>query len=266
MSFFQAETLRVDQEPDGSAVLWLDVPGRAVNVLNQQVFADLDAALNHITAEQAITLLIIRSAKAGGFLAGADLQQFTHIQTAADASALSEMGQTHFARVASLRVPVIAVIHGPCLGGGLELALACDIRIAADTASFAAPEIRLGWIGGSGQSALLAHNIGPSNAALMVLSGDPVDAATALQWRLVSEVVPGAELAGRARTLAETIAGRAPIAAQTAKLNLRAAYQMPLADAISYERHLQTICFATQDAAEGRAAFAARRAPNFQGR
>lgn len=168
--------------------------------------------------------------------------------------------------VRALRKPVIAAVNGYAFGGGLELALTCDIRLAADTASFAAPEIKLGWIGGGGQSALLAHSVGPSNAALMLLTGDPVDAATALRWGLVTEVLAASELRARALQLAVTIASRAPIAAETAKLNLGAAFEMPLGRAIDYERHLQTICFGTADAAEGRAAFAERREPRFQGR
>ncbi len=100
----------------------------------------------------------------------------------------------------------------------------------------------------------------------MLLTGEPIDAQTALRWGLVSEVVPGAALVVRARALADTDRQhRGPIAAQTAKLNIRAAYEMPLGNAIAYERHLQTICFATNDAAEGRAAFAERRAPTFRG-
>jgi enoyl-CoA hydratase/carnithine racemase len=168
--------------------------------------------------------------------------------------------------IRALRKPVIAAVNGYAFGGGLEMALTCDIRLAAGTASFAAPEIKLGWIGGGGMSALLAHSIGPSNAALMLLTGDPVDAATALRWGLVSEVLAAGELRARALQLAATIASRAPIAAETARLNLGAAFDMPLGRAIDYERHLQTICFGTADAAEGRAAFAERREPRFRGR
>ena len=164
------------------------------------------------------------------------------------------------------RKPVVVAVNGHALGGGLELALAGDIRIAARSASFAAPEIKLGWIGGSGMSAQLVHSVGPSNAARMVLTGDPVAAPTALAWGLVSELVEDDGLLAAALALADTIAARAPIAAQTAKLNLRAAHTMPLADAIRLERHLQTICFATEDAAEGRAAFAQRRDPVFRER
>jgi enoyl-CoA hydratase/carnithine racemase len=168
--------------------------------------------------------------------------------------------------IRALRKPVIAAVNGYAFGGGLEMALTCDIRLAAGTASFAAPEIKLGWIGGGGMSALLSRSIGPSNAALMLLTGDPVDAATALRWGLVSEVLAAGELRARALQLAATVASRAPIAAETAKLNLGAAFDMPLGRAIDYERHLQTICFGTADAAEGRAAFAERREPRFRGR
>lgn len=144
--------------------------------------------------------------------------------------------------------------------------MACDIRIAAETASFAAPEVKLGWIGGGGMAVNLAHAVGPSNAALMIMTGDPIDAATAERWGLVSRVVPQAALRAEALKIASAIAARAPIAAETAKLNLRAAWEMSIADAITYERDLQTICFATEDAREGRAAFKEKRPPVFRRR
>ncbi|WP_194421407.1 enoyl-CoA hydratase/isomerase family protein [Microbacterium abyssi] len=165
-----------------------------------------------------------------------------------------------------LRKPVIAAVNGYAFGGGLEASLTCDIRLAADTASFAAPEIKLGWIGGGGMSVLLANSIGASNAALMLMSGDPIDAQRALAWGLVSEIVPVDELLARAQELAATIASRPPIAAQTAKANLRAAWNMPQDQAIAYEREMQGITFATEDAAEGRAAFAEKRSGVFHAR
>lgn len=144
--------------------------------------------------------------------------------------------------------------------------MSCDIRIASTNAQFAAPEIKLGWIGGGGMAAFLAHSIGPSNAALMIMTGDPIPAEKALAWGLVSEVVSRGELLDRARAIATIIASRAPIAAETAKLNLRAAFSMPLEKAIEYERDLQTICLATDDAAEGRTAFKEKRPPVFRRR
>ncbi|GAA1137716.1 enoyl-CoA hydratase/isomerase family protein [Kribbella jejuensis] len=162
-----------------------------------------------------------------------------------------------------LRKPVVAAVNGFALGGGLETALICDIRIASTAASFAAAEVKLGWIGGGGMSALLTHNIGPGNAALMLMTGDPIDAQRALSWGLVSEVVEPEALLPSALKLATTIASRAPIGVETAKANVAAALNMPLEQAVAYERDVQTICFATQDATEGRAAFAEKREPRF---
>jgi enoyl-CoA hydratase/carnithine racemase len=165
-----------------------------------------------------------------------------------------------------LRKPVIAAVNGYAFGGGLEASLVCDIRIAAESATFAAPEIKLGWIGGGGMSALLARSIGASNAALMLMTGDPIDAQRAMAWGLVSEVVPAEDLLPRAHQLAATIASRPPIAAESAKANLRAAGNMSHDQAVAYEREMQAVAFATEDAAEGRAAFAERRPGTFHGR
>lgn len=162
-----------------------------------------------------------------------------------------------------LRKPIIAAVNGYAFGGGLETALTCDIRIASSNASFAAPEIKLGWIGGGGMTTLLAHSIGASNASLMVMTGAPVTAERALAWGLISEVVEPEHLIRRAVQLATEIAALPPIAAETAKANLRAAFNLPQDSAIEYERDLQTIAFATDDAAEGRRAFEERRAGTF---
>jgi enoyl-CoA hydratase len=164
------------------------------------------------------------------------------------------------------RKPVIAAVNGYAFGGGLETALSCDIRLASTTASFAAPEIKLGWIGGGGMATFLAHSIGPSNAAVMLMTGEAIDAETAHRWGLVSELVEPERLVPRAQQLAALIATRPPIAAETAKANLRAAANMTQEEALRYERDLQTITFATADAAEGRAAFAERRAGVFHRR
>jgi enoyl-CoA hydratase/carnithine racemase len=247
-------------ETDGHvAVVTLDRPDK-LNALTSEMTAELSGHVDAVNENQDIRAVVVTGA-GRAFCAGSDIGSLDGYATPWEFGLRTDYGDV----LRTLRKPVIAAVNGHALGGGLELALACDIRVAADTATFAAPEIKLGWIGGSGQSALLAHSVGPSNAALMLLTGDPVDAATALRWGLVSEVVPASALLDRARDLAAVIASRAPVAAQTAKLNLRAAYEMPLTRAIDYERHLQTICFATADAAEGRAAFSERRAPAFRG-
>jgi enoyl-CoA hydratase/carnithine racemase len=245
---------------DQVAVLTLNRPAK-LNAMTPQMTEALTsyvAALNENPEVRAVVL----TGTGRAFCAGSDIAGL------ADYDSAVQFGNRpdYCDAIRTLGKPVVAALNGHALGGGLELALGCDIRLAAEGATFAAPEIKLGWIGGGGMSALLAHCIGTSNAALMLLTGDPIDAATALRWGLVSEVLPADGLAGRAAQLAALIASRAPIAAQAAKRNLRAALEMPLGRAIDYERQLQTICFATEDAAEGRAAFAERRAAAFRGR
>jgi len=241
------------------ATITLDRPAK-LNALTGEMTAALAAHVAAINADPQLRVVVL-TGSGRAFCAGSDIAELDKYPTPWDFGQREDYGDI----LRTLRKPVIAAVNGYALGGGLELALACDIRLAQPGATFAAPEIKLGWIGGSGQSALLAHAIGPSNAAQMLLTGDPIDAATAQRWGLVSDVLPPGELMGRAQELAAVIARRAPVAAQTAKLNLRAAYEMPLSRAIDYERHLQTICFGTADAAEGRAAFTERRDPAFTG-
>jgi enoyl-CoA hydratase/carnithine racemase len=243
------------------AVVTLNRPAK-LNAVTPDMAAALRACLARVDADPEIRAAVLTGAGERAFCVGSDIRELDAYDTPWEFRNRDDYGDA----VRALRKPIIAAVNGYAYGGGLELALACDIRLAAETATFAAPEIKLGWIGGSGQSALLAHAVGPSNAATMLLTGDPIDAVRALQWGLVTAVHPPGELAAAAKELAATIAKRAPIAAQTAKSNLRAAYSMPLDQAIRYERDLQTVCFATADAAEGRAAFAARREPVFEGR
>jgi enoyl-CoA hydratase/carnithine racemase len=251
---------RVHLDTDANiAILTLDRPAK-LNALTGAMTAELAGHVAAVNADPAVRCVVL-TGTGRAFCAGSDVAELDQYRTPWEFGLRRDYGDV----LRSLRKPSIAAVNGYALGGGLELALACDIRIAAANGSFAAAEIKLGWIGGSGQSALLARCVGLSNAAMMLLTGDPVDAATALRWGLISELVPQDALADRARELAAVIASRAPVAAQTAKLNLRAACEMPLTRAIDYERQLQTICFATLDAAEGRAAFAERRTPEFRG-
>ncbi|MBE1591849.1 enoyl-CoA hydratase/isomerase family protein [Nonomuraea angiospora] len=243
------------------AVVTLNRPAK-LNAITPDMAAALRACLSRVDADPAIRVAVLTGAGERSFCVGSDIRELDEYATPWEFRNRGDYGDA----VRALRKPIIAAVNGYAYGGGLELAMACDIRLAAETATFAAPEIKLGWIGGSGQSALLAHSVGPGNAATMLLTGDPVDAARALSWGLVTDVYPQEKLVPAALELAATIAKRPPIAAQTAKANLKAAYSMPLDQAIQYERDLQTVCFATQDAAEGRAAFAERREPVFEGR
>ncbi|MEU8145021.1 enoyl-CoA hydratase/isomerase family protein [Nonomuraea sp. NPDC048901] len=243
------------------AVITLNRPAK-LNAITPEMADALRACLDRVDADPAIRVAVLTGAGERSFCVGSDIRELNAYATPWEFRNRGDYGDA----VRALRKPIVAAVNGYAYGGGLELAMACDIRLAATTATFAAPEIKLGWIGGSGQSALLAHSVGPGNAATMLLTGDPIDAARAKDWGLVTEVLPPDELLPAVRELAGKIAARPPIAAQTAKANLKAAYTMPLDQAIQYERDLQTVCMATADAAEGRAAFAARREPVFEGR
>jgi len=232
-----------------------------LNAMTPEMAELMVAAVEHCNTSDAVRAVVL-TGTGKAFCAGSDIALLDSYATPWDFRNRTEYCDA----LRGLTKPSVAAINGYAFGGGLEMALSCDIRIAADTARLAAPEIKLGWIGGGGMTALLAHSIGPSNAALMVMTGDPVDAAQALAWGLVSELHPADALRARAVGIAATIAARAPIAAETARANLSAAFNMPLEQAIAYERDLQTICFATEDAAEGRAAFTARRPPLFRRR
>ncbi|TDC05653.1 enoyl-CoA hydratase/isomerase family protein [Nonomuraea longispora] len=257
-----SEHVHVHLDVDGPvAVITLNRPDK-LNAITPGMAAALRAGLDRVDADPGVRVAVLTGAGERSFCVGSDIGELDAYATPWEFRNRGDYGDA----VRALRKPLIAAVNGYAYGGGLELAMACDIRLAADTATFAAPEIKLGWIGGSGQSALLAHAVGPSNAATMLLTGDPIDASRALRWGLVTDLHPREELLPAALELAGRIAARPPIAAQTAKANVRAAYSMPLEQAIRYERDLQTVCFATADAAEGRAAFAERREPVFEGR
>lgn len=259
MSGGEAGHVRLDI--DGAvAILTVDRPAK-LNALTAAMTTQLAAHLDRINRDGEIRVAVL-TGSGRAFCVGSDIGELDGYDGPWEFGRRRDYGDL----LRRLDKPIIAAVNGYAFGGGLELALASDIRVAAESASFAAPEIKLGWVGGSGQCALLAQSVGPGNAAWMVYTGDAIDASTARSWGLVTQVVPAPDLLARCTGLAATIAARAPIAAQTAKINLRAAHELPLTAAIELERHLQTICFATADAREGRAAFSERRPAHFHGR
>lgn len=241
------------------AQITLNRPAK-LNAMTPEMADALLAAVAECNRSDTIRCVILTGAGEKSFCAGSDIRELDSYDTPWNFRNRPDYCDA----IRKLLKPTIAAVNGYAFGGGLEMAMSCDIRLASSNARFAAPEIKLGWIGGGGMAAFLSHSAGMSNAALMLLTGDAIEADRALSWGLVSEVVASDALLPRARELARTIAARAPIAAETAKLNLRASHTMPLEKAIEYERDLQTICFATQDAQEGRNAFAEKRPPVFQ--
>jgi enoyl-CoA hydratase/carnithine racemase len=239
---------------DYVATLTINRPEK-LNSVTQEMADALVLAAEWANGDDRVRSVVLTGAGERAFCAGSDIRGLDKYATPWEFRNRADYCDA----IRALRKPVIAAVNGYAFGGGLETALSCDIRLASTTATFAAPEIKLGWIGGGGMTTFLAQSVGASNAALMLMTGDPIDASKALSWGLVSEVVEPTALLDRARELATVIASRPPIAAETAKANLHAAFNLPQEQAIAYERDLQTICFATEDAKEGRAAFAEKR-------
>lgn len=187
MSIYHSDTLTIHRDNDGSFVLILDVPDKSLNVVTRQVLADLEGALDALDKQPRIPVLVIRSGKKTGFLAGADIEEFTRITDVAGAIALSETGQRLFNRLAALSAPSVAVIHGPCLGGGLELAMACDYRLVFDKPStqLGLPEVELGLLPAWGGTQRLPRIIGLERALQVILGGKRLSAREAFDWGLV---------------------------------------------------------------------------------
>jgi 3-hydroxyacyl-CoA dehydrogenase/enoyl-CoA hydratase/3-hydroxybutyryl-CoA epimerase len=192
MAFFQADNVWVELQND-TAFLRLDVAGKSLNVLSRKALDDLAAALDRIAAQPGVRRLVVTSGKPSGFLAGADVHEFAHIAGPQDASALSATGQQLFDKLETLPIPSIALVSGPCLGGGLELALACDYRWAVDhpKTQFALPEIKLGLLPGWGGTQRLPRVVGLERALHVILGQHQLGAKDALRWGLVDAVVAG---------------------------------------------------------------------------
>ena len=208
MPLFTSPSIRIDRDTDGSGVLILDVPGKSVNVFTRQVFADLEAAIQRLQNEKDLPVLVVRSGKPSGFIAGADLSEFLAIKDEVEAESVSARGQRLFGQFAALPMPTVAAISGPCLGGGLELALACDYRLVFDKAStqLGFPEVELGLLPGWGGTQRLPGVIGLERALQVVLSGKRLGAREAFRWGLADALATNetelrdrfAQLIGRA--------------------------------------------------------------------
>ena len=234
----------------------------ALNALNSQVMHDIVAAASAFDADPAIGAIVVTGSERA-FAAGADIKEME------SKSGLDMVMDDHFggwARFAAVRTPVIAAVSGYALGGGCELAMMCDIILAADTAKFGQPEINLGVIPGMGGSQRLVRAVGYYKAAELVLTGRMMGAEEAERAGLVSRVVPAADLLAEAGKVADTIAAKSLPSVYAAKAALDTALESTLAEGLRFEKHTFAALFDTADQKEGMAAFREKRAPDFQNR
>ena len=251
------ETILVTRE-DRVGTITLNRP-KALNALNSQVMVELTTAAAEFDADTGIGAIIV-TGNEKAFAAGADIKEM------ADLSFADVFAGDFFAtwaKFAATRTPTIAAVAGYALGGGCELAMMCDLLIAADSAKFGQPEIKLGVLPGMGGSQRLTRAIGKAKAMDLILTGRTIDAAEADRSGLVSRVVPAASLLDEANAVAATIAGMSLSASRMAKEAVNRAFESSLAEGLLYERRLFHSAFATDDQSEGMAAFTEKRTANF---
>ena len=235
-----------------------------LNAFTAEMLGLLEAACDELEANPEVRVVIVSSATERAFSAGADISVGGSLGPLGKWAHWARKGHRTLDRLAQMRVPTIAAIGGVAYGGGLELALACDMRIAAESARLALPEVTIGTTPAWGGTARLPALIGAARAKQMILSGQPVDAQKALAWGLVNEVVPAAQLQSRALELATHIAGNAPIAVQAAKQLIDAG--LGNAQAVAIESLASGFAAGTDDMKEGAASFTQKRRPKYTGK
>ncbi|HXE80164.1 MAG TPA: enoyl-CoA hydratase-related protein, partial [Vicinamibacterales bacterium] len=246
------------------ATITIDRP-QARNALNQAAMDELRRAVLDLRRDDRIRAVIVTGAGDKAFVAGADIAELAELTPEA-ARVFAQRGQHVFDLIAHMGKPVIAAVNGFALGGGCELAMACTLRIAADTARFGQPEVNLGLIPGYGGTQRLARLVGQGRALELLLRGHAIDAQEAWRIGLVDRVVPASELVATAKAIATELASK-PAAAVRGILDAVArGLEMPLADALAYEASLFALTAATEDMREGTRAFLEKRPPVFHGR
>ena len=231
----------------------------AMDALMNQIIFDLNNSKD-------VRTVVLTGAGGRAFSAGSDLTDLDEYGDNWEYRNRFDARLDYARAVWLIRLPVIAAIDGYCIGGGLEMACACDVRLATPRSSFGAGEIRWGWHGGSGQTQLVSHAVGTGHASKLLLTGDRIDAAEALRIGLVQDLFEPQEVLSQAQTLARTIAERSPVATQKTKYMIRLSLNAPIDVALHVENDSFSYLMKTDDAAEGQRAFAEKREPVFQGR
>jgi enoyl-CoA hydratase len=255
------QNIRVDTT-DSIATLTIDRP-QVKNALDLQTVGEVRAALLALAADTGTAVLIVTGAGESAFVSGADIND---IRGRGRDEGLAAINSSLFAEIERYPRPTIAAVNGYALGGGCELALACDIRIASETAKFGQPELGLGIIPGAGATQRLPRIVGAGRARHLILTGEIIDAKQALEIGLVTAVAPAGQLQLRARELAKKILRQGPLAARLAKLALNASARVDLDSGLLIETLAQALCYGSEDKVEGTTAFLEKRKPKFTGR
>jgi enoyl-CoA hydratase len=249
---------------DAVRVLTVNRPDK-LNALNRATLESLHAAFDAAAADGAVRAVVLTGSGAKAFVAGADIAEMSSL-SAVQARDFSLVGQRLMRRMERMPKPVVAMVNGFALGGGLELAMCCHLRIAADTAKLGLPEVTLGLLPGFGGTQRLLRLSGRAAALELTLTGAPVDAARALQLGIVNRVVPAADLEADTMALAAKLAGNAPLAMRGILDAIHVGGECAIDDGLEYESAQFGLAFSTDDAREGMAAFLERRKPAFANR
>ena len=256
----------VDLEVHGNtAHLILNRPEK-INAMTVSMDEQMNSYIGEFNNNLHIRSVVLYGKGEKGFCAGSDLTELDEYGSNWEYRNRFSRNLDYARAIWLIKKPVVAALHGWVIGGGLEMACASDVRISTPEAKYMAGEIRWGWHGGSGQTQLLTHTVGPGNAALFLLHGEAVSAEVALRMGLVQELASGDQVLNRAIQIADSIAEKAPIAAQMTKHMIRMAQNTPLDIGLLYENDSFSYCMTTEDAAEGQRAFAEKRKPEFRGR
>lgn len=251
------------EKEGGVGIITLNRP-RALNAINDELVADLGRAIDEIAGDSEVKAVIITGGEKV-FAAGGDIAFMLNADVLA-VERFVENIRVVFEKIENLDKPVIAAISGLALGGGSELALACDIRIAAEGSSIGQPEINLGIIPGAGGTQRLTRTVGPGWSKYLIMSGLPIDAETAFKIGYVTAIVPGDKLLDEARKLARKMAAKSPLAMKEAKRCVNYSMNVDISSGLSYEVKTLAGLFATEDQKEGMKAFLEKRPPVYKGR
>jgi enoyl-CoA hydratase/carnithine racemase len=245
----------------GVALVTLNHP--PVNALTPELLAELAGTFDSLAMDDAVKILVLTGA-GRFFAAGADIRVLASIPSSVEGEAMASHGQTLLNKIEALEKPVIAAINGACLGGGLELAMCCHIRLAAEGARLGLPEINLGIMPGFGGTQRLPRLIGQSKAMELILTGEPISARDALNLGLVSQVVPADDLLRQAQGLAHKISAKSQVALRACLHAIRRGSELDLSEGLDLEAKLFGKLCDTEDRKEGTAAFLEKRQPRFK--